>query len=56
VLITGQQPNTGLTNTDVRALAIDPTTPSTLYAGTGGGVFVIQQIPLLIMIILYIYR
>ena len=32
--------NTGLTNTDVRALAIDPATPATLYAGTyGGGVF-----------------
>ena len=26
--------NTGLTNTDVRALAIDPATPTTLYAGT----------------------
>ena len=32
--------NTGLTNTDVLALAIDPATPATLYAGTrGGGVF-----------------
>jgi len=31
--------NTGLTNTYVRALAIDPDTPTTLYAGTGGGVF-----------------
>ena len=32
--------NTGLTNTVVYALAIDPATPSTLYAGTdGGGVF-----------------
>ena len=32
--------NTGLTNLDVYALAIDPTTPATLYAGTkGGGVF-----------------
>ena len=32
--------NTGLTNTDVCALAIDPSTPSTLYAGTEwGGVF-----------------
>ena len=29
--------NTGLINTNVNALAIDPTTPSTLYAGTGGG-------------------
>ena len=28
----------------ILALAIDPTTPSTLYAGTyGGGVFVMQQ-------------
>jgi len=36
--------NTGLTNTDVRALAIDPVTPSTVYAGAArvhseGGVF-----------------
>jgi photosystem II stability/assembly factor-like uncharacterized protein len=32
--------NNGLTNIDVRALAIDPLTPTTLYAGTwGGGVF-----------------
>jgi photosystem II stability/assembly factor-like uncharacterized protein len=33
--------NTGLTNTDVRALAIDPASPAaTLHAGTnGGGVF-----------------
>ena len=32
--------NTGLTATDVHALAIDPATPATLYAGTdGGGVF-----------------
>jgi photosystem II stability/assembly factor-like uncharacterized protein len=30
----------GLTNPRVRALAIDPVTPTTLYAGTdGGGVF-----------------
>ena len=28
----------------VTALAIDPHTPSTLYAGTGGGVFSIQQV------------
>jgi hypothetical protein len=36
--------NTGLTNTDVRALAIHPTTPATLYAGTyGGGVFDLEQ-------------
>jgi hypothetical protein len=32
--------NTGLTNLDINALAIDPRTPTTLYAGTaGGGVF-----------------
>ena len=32
--------NTGLTSTDVQVLAIDPVTPTTLYAGTwGGGVF-----------------
>ena len=33
--------NTGLTDTNVHALAIDPATPSTLYAGTvwGSGVF-----------------
>jgi len=32
--------NTGLTGGEVRALAIDPQTPSTLYAGTSGrGVF-----------------
>ena len=32
--------NTGLTNTEVQALAIDPSAPGTLYAGTyGGGVF-----------------
>ena len=36
--------NTGLTSTDVYALAINPQTPDTLYAGTyGGGVFKIQQ-------------
>ena len=34
--------NTGLTNLDVRALAIDPRTPSTLYAGTRRGVFDIE--------------
>jgi len=27
--------STGLTNTDVLALAIDPITPSIIYAGTG---------------------
>jgi hypothetical protein len=33
--------NTGLTNGDVRALVLDPTNPSTAYAGTNGsGVFV----------------
>jgi hypothetical protein len=35
--------NTGLTNTNVRALALDPLTPSRLYAGTGSGVFEIEQ-------------
>ncbi|MBK7920340.1 MAG: hypothetical protein IPJ94_29640 [Chloroflexi bacterium] len=36
--------NTGLTNIHVLALAIDPQTPTTLYAGTdGGGVFSIRQ-------------
>jgi photosystem II stability/assembly factor-like uncharacterized protein len=29
--------NTGLTSTYVTALAIDPATPTTLYAGTDGG-------------------
>ncbi len=33
--------NTGLTNLDVRALAIDPATPATVYAGTSGGAFAI---------------
>lgn len=32
--------NTGLSNTDVRAVAVNPASPSTVYAGTyGGGVF-----------------
>lgn len=31
--------NSGLANLDVNALAINPTTPSTLYAGTYGGAF-----------------
>jgi hypothetical protein len=31
--------STGLTNLDIRALAIDPTSNSTLYAGTNGGLF-----------------
>jgi hypothetical protein len=36
--------NSGLTNLDFRALAIDPTTPATLYAGRlGGGVFSLTQ-------------
>ena len=35
-----QAVNAGLPdNTSISALAIDPTTPSTLYAGTYGGVF-----------------
>ena len=34
--------NTGLTSIGVLALAIDPVTPSTLYAGTGDGVCAIQ--------------
>ena len=39
--------NTGLTKTDIRALAIDPVTPTILYAGTsGGGVFHMQQVDL----------
>ena len=31
--------NTGLTNATVLALAINPSTPTILYAGTFGGVF-----------------
>ena len=31
--------NTGLTNNSVRTLAIDPTTPTTIYAGSMDGVF-----------------
>ena len=31
--------NTGLTNKFVWSLAIDPANPTTLYAGTSGGVF-----------------
>ena len=31
--------NTGLTNRSVLALAIDPATPSTVYAGTSWGAF-----------------
>jgi photosystem II stability/assembly factor-like uncharacterized protein len=38
--ITWSEVIAGLTNLDVRALAIDPQTPTTVYAGTyGGGVF-----------------
>jgi photosystem II stability/assembly factor-like uncharacterized protein len=37
---TWSEVSAGLTNLDIRALAIDPQTPTTLYAGTfGGGVF-----------------
>ena len=31
--------NTGLTDAQINALAIDPTTPTTLYVGTPDGVF-----------------
>jgi hypothetical protein len=31
--------NTGLTQTDVWALIIDPDTPTTVYAGTHAGIF-----------------
>jgi photosystem II stability/assembly factor-like uncharacterized protein len=31
--------NGGLTDPYLHALAVDPTTPTTLYAGTNGGVF-----------------
>jgi hypothetical protein len=34
--------NTGLTNTDIRALAFEPTAKNTLYAATASGVFSIQ--------------
>jgi hypothetical protein len=38
---TWNEANTGLTNNNVFSLAIDPVTPSTLYAGTThGGVFI----------------
>src|SRR5262249_44078347 len=37
--------NTGLTNTSVEALAINPSAPTIVYAGTeGGGVFRIRQV------------
>jgi photosystem II stability/assembly factor-like uncharacterized protein len=35
--------NAGLTSLSVGALVIDPLSPSTLYAGTGHGVFVLRQ-------------
>ena len=35
--------NTGLTYHFVGALAINPSTPTTLYAGTADGVFDIEQ-------------
>lgn len=39
-----QNDNTGLTSLWVQALAIDPLTPTTLYAGTwGSGTFAIDQ-------------
>ena len=37
--ITWRQSDTGIWGGDIRALAIDPQTPATLYAGTNGGVF-----------------
>jgi hypothetical protein len=40
--------NTGLTTLNVWSLALDPTTPSTLYSGTGeeeGAVFVLRPSP-----------
>jgi len=42
--------NTGLTYSQVYALAIDPMTPAMVYAATyGGGVFAIQQTPGLVI-------
>ena len=39
--------NRGLTHFSIEALAIDPDTPSIIYAGTdGGGVFDMQQVEL----------
>ena len=38
--------NIGLTVLTFSALAIDPVTPTTLYAGTDGGVFAMQQMVL----------
>ena len=35
--------DTGLTNMYVNALAINPQTPTTIYAGTQGGVFDLEQ-------------
>jgi hypothetical protein len=38
--------NSGLTNTLVQSLALDPTTPTTLYVGTwGSGVFAMRDLP-----------
>jgi photosystem II stability/assembly factor-like uncharacterized protein len=37
--VTWQKINSGLTSTFVKCLAIDPITPSTIYAGLNGGVF-----------------
>ncbi len=37
--------NIGLRGLTVSALALDPHTPTTLYAGTSGGVFILQQAP-----------
>jgi hypothetical protein len=37
--------NDGLTNPDVRVLAIAPGSPNTLYAGIAGGVFGISLVP-----------
>ncbi len=38
--------NIGLTGFDIQALAVDPLTPTTIYAGTGdGGAFVFQTVP-----------
>lgn len=36
--------NTGLTGARVYTLAIDPHTPTTVYAGTDSGVFRIEQV------------
>jgi photosystem II stability/assembly factor-like uncharacterized protein len=36
--------NDGLTNLDVRALIVGPGTPSTMYAGTSGGIFEMDDV------------